>query len=286
MEIFELRYFLAVADCENIHRASEKLNVSPGSLSKAVQRLEDELSVSLFSRQGRNIRITDHGRLLQKKASEIVHLEESTRLALSGHEGAIRVVISGAEVLLAEMGLSLSRDIEKKFPKSAFEYHHADDASTLSQVSRGEAHLGLVTCEVPGHLGLSVKILAETHFQTYVGSGHPLHGVRKVIPIEEVLKHAFASPNHPLLGQVNARQSIDGWRDDQFPRRVAFFTSSLKLLEEMALRGRAIVYLPEYYGQSLGLQALKISGCPYVCKQKIRLISRSPHEISWLNQIF
>jgi len=285
MEIFELRYFLSVADFENIHRASEKLNVSPGSLSKAVQRLEDELSVTLFSKEGRNIRLTDHGRMLQKRASEIVHLEESTRLALGGHLGTIQVVMSGPEVLLSEMGLQLSRDIQKKFPKSSFEYHHADDETAIARVHRGEAHIAVVTAEVPGHLGLFTKILAETKFRTYVGDKHPLHGSRKAIPIEQVLEHAFASPNHPLLGQVNAKQSMDGWRDDQFPRKVTYLTSSLKLLEELVLRGDAIVYLPEYYGARLGLHELKVSGCPYICTQKVRLVSRSPKEIGWLNQV-
>ena len=102
MEIFELKYFLGVARDENIHRASEKLHVSPGSLSKAISRLENELSVTLFSREGRNIRLTDHGRLFQKRASEIVQLEEAARLELAGHEGAIQVVIAGPEILLTK----------------------------------------------------------------------------------------------------------------------------------------------------------------------------------------
>jgi DNA-binding transcriptional LysR family regulator len=285
MEIFELKYFLAVANSENIHRASEKLNVSPGSLSKAIQRLENELSVSLFSKEGRNIRLTDHGKLLQKKASEIVHLEESTRLALGGHQGSIQVVIAGPEVLLAEMGIQFSANIKKKFPLSSFEYHHADDEQAIGKVARGEAHLAIVTSDVPTNLGLTTKILADTSFQTYVGKGHPLFGIKKGIPVEEILEHPFASPNHPLLGQVHAKQSLDGWRDDQFPRKVEYLTSSLKILEEFVLRGQAIAYLPEYYGERLGLQKLKVLGCPYVCTQKVRLVSRNPKEIGWLNQI-
>ena len=286
MEIFELRYFLAVADFENIHRASEKLNVSPGSLSKAVQRLEEELAVSLFNKEGRNIRLTDHGRLLQKKASEIIHLEESARLALSGHHGSIQITMCGAELLLSGKGIAICQDIQKKFPKSSFEFIHADDEAAIGKVGRGEAHLALITSDAPSHLGLFTKILAETHFQTYVGQGHPLHGSRKSVPIEELLKHSFASPNHPVLGKVNVNQSVDGWRDDHFPRTVRYLTSSLKLLEELALRGQAVVYLPDYYGKRLGLQALKVSGCPYVCTQKVRLVSRPPKEIGWLNQIF
>ena len=164
MEMFELKYFLGVARDENIHRASEKLRVSPASLSKAIARLEDELSVSLFVREGRNIRLTDHGRLFQRRASEIVQLEEATRLELAGHEGAIQVVIAGPEILLTEMGMTVSAELKRKFPKGAFEFHSTADADAIGQVSRGEAHLALVTSDVPSHLGLTTQVLSEPHF--------------------------------------------------------------------------------------------------------------------------
>ena len=70
MEIFELKYFLAVAREEHIHRASEKLRVSPPALSKAIARLEDELGKKLFAREGRHIRLTDEGRALKARAFE------------------------------------------------------------------------------------------------------------------------------------------------------------------------------------------------------------------------
>src|SRR5262245_47708690 len=105
METFELRYFLAVAQFENIHRASEKLNVAPASLSKAVSRLEAELGKKLFLRQGRNIRLTDHGKLLRQRASQLIQLEESTKLEISGHKGTIHVTLAGPEVLLSKFGI-------------------------------------------------------------------------------------------------------------------------------------------------------------------------------------
>lgn len=287
MEIFELRYFLEVARHENIHRASEKIRVSPPSLSKAIARLEDELEVKLFSREGRNIRLTSHGRVLQRKASEVVQLEESTRLEVSGHRGAIRAVIAGPEILLSKWGISLSRKIKAQFPLSTFEYHATDDDKTLEQVLNGEAHFGLVTTDAIDS-ELTAKPLGEAHFQTYVGVGHPLHPAaksKKVIPVEKVLQHPFASPSQPLLGKVGLRQSLDGWRDDQFPRRVEYLTSSLKLLEELVTSGKAIAYLPDYYCENLSVEVLKISGCPYSCSQKVKLVLRKGASTGWMNQV-
>lgn len=289
MEIFELRYFLGVARNENIHRASEKLGVSPASLSKAITRLEDELSIKLFHREGRHIKLTDQGRLLQRRAAEIVRLEESARIDVGGHLGSIQVVISGPEILLSKMGLSLTSTIQKKLPLARFEYVATDDETALEQVARGEAHLAIVTSDLPANRELTAKPLGEAKFQTFVGKNHPLYAAakaKKSVPVEEVLKHSFVSPSNPLLGKVGLKQSLDGWRDDQFPRKVDFLTSSLKTLEEFVLNGQAIAYLPDYFCKQSDLEVLKVTGCPYSCAQKIKLVAKNPKDVGWLNQIF
>src|ERR1700745_755472 len=121
MEMMELRYFLATARTENLHKASEELHISPGSLSKAVSRLERELGVSLFRRDGRGIRLTDHGRLLQRRRAEIIHLEKSSPPEIAGHKGTIHVVIAGPEILLSNFAVQVTQDIRARFPASSFE---------------------------------------------------------------------------------------------------------------------------------------------------------------------
>ena len=71
MEIDELRYFLAVSKFENVNRAAEHIHISPGSLSKAISRLEKELGVDLFTRVGRGLQITNEGKQLRKRALEV-----------------------------------------------------------------------------------------------------------------------------------------------------------------------------------------------------------------------
>lgn len=287
METFELRYFLEVAKFENVHRASEKLRVSPGSLSKAIARIEGELKTKLFFRDGRNIKLTDHGALLKIRASQIIQLEESTRLEIAGHLGQIQVVFAGPEVLLSKMGLALTSKIQKRYPGASFEYHSCDEGIALEKVAKGEVHLALITGDVPS--GLTAKTLAETSFLTVAGAGHSLYGrakAGKVVPIEEVLKHPFVCPSHPILGRVGIKQSFDGWRDDEFTRKVAFITTSLKLLETLVTSGRALAYLPDYYAEQLDVLPIKVKGCPYSCIQKIKLVARRPKDTAWLNQLF
>lgn len=289
MEIFELRYFLGVAEQENIHRASRKLRVSPSSLSKAISRLEDDLGVKLFRRDGRGIQLTDQGRFLQRKASEMVQLEEIARTEISGHRTRIHAIITGPEILLTRYGLHLSKKLKQRHPDSLIEFRPMEDALALEQVLLGEVHLALITGNVPSNQGLSSKLVDETTFQTYVGPGHPLYpaaNAGRIIDIQEILKTPFVSPSHPILGKVGNKQSLDGWRDDHFPRKLEFLTSSLKLMEDLLVNGQAAAYLPSYYCEPLKVLPIKIKGCPYSCTQKIKLIAKNPKERSWLNHLF
>jgi DNA-binding transcriptional LysR family regulator len=289
METFELRYFVAVAQTENIHRASEALHVSPSSLSKAISRLEEELSVQLFRRENKNIKLTEEGRLLQRRASEIIQLEEATKLELSGVKGSIKIQISGNEILLTKLGLHYTEVIKKNHPLCEFEFLIESDERALNKVSRGEAHLALVTSEVTTKSELRSKVVGETKFQTYVGKDHPLYSQAKkgqTVHVNEVLKYQFVVPTHPILGKTGPKQSLDGWRDDEFPRLIGYHAPSLKILEELVLNGLAIAYLPDYFARDLKVEILTISHCPYVCQQKIRLVSKKSRDVGWINELF
>lgn len=288
METYELKYFLGVARFQNIHRASEELRVSPGSLSKAIARLETEFQLKLFSREGRGIRLTDRGRLLQKRGSELVQSEESLRLALMGTEGTVHVVLAGPEVLLAEPSRRIVEQVQSRYRRASFEFQATSEARAFERVSRGEAHLALATHDAPPEL--KSRLLKECTFRTYVGKGHALYSGAKagrVFPVDEVLKHAFVSPSLPVFGELGSKQSLDGWRDDRFTRRIGYLTSSIKTLEDLVLSGKAIAYLPDYILEDrAGIALLKISGCPYTCTQKIRLVARDLKEHGWLDELF
>ncbi len=287
MEIFELRYFLAVAQNENVHRASEGLNVSPGSLSKAISRLEDELGVSLFYRQGRNIRLTPEGLALKIRATLIVRLEEDAKIALSGQKGTLNVVISAEEILHTHFGISLSEVIQKTFPHSRFQFLTRTEGKVIQQVEDGEAHFGILTGEVPK--GLQAKTLSKVEFKTCASNKHPLFkkfSQGSKIPVDEVLKFPFVTPESAMLGKISTSASLDGWRDDKFPRQIRYRANGLKIMDKLVQRGNALAYLPDYYVKELDLTCVNVSGCPYSCQQSVKIVCKDPDTLGWLSKIW
>lgn len=63
MNLRQLYYFRTIAELEHYTKAAEKLYVSQSNLSHAIQELEEELNVKLFTRKGRNIKLTETGEL-------------------------------------------------------------------------------------------------------------------------------------------------------------------------------------------------------------------------------
>lgn len=65
---FELyRIFVAVADEENITRASEKLNISQPAITKQIKNLENQLSIKVFERKSKGVALTNEGKKIYEK---------------------------------------------------------------------------------------------------------------------------------------------------------------------------------------------------------------------------
>ena len=287
MEIFELRYFLAVAKIENVNRAAEKINASPASLSKAISRLEEELQTPLFFKSGRGIRLTPEGQILKKRANQILQLEEDTRFELRGKEAAsLNIYITSEEIIQTGFGPQISAKIEKLFPMARVHFLIRAEDKAIEQVRTGEAHLALISQDPPSDM--HSKVLSKVEFQTCASKKHPLYQEMglKSVAIEAALKHSFVSPESAILGKISKSSSVDGWRDDKFPRHIKYKVCGLKLMENLIQDGMALGYLPDYFVKSAGLVPLKITGCPYSCHQTIRLLTKNPSSLGWLNQLW
>ena len=79
MELWQLRYFVAVAEDEHVGRAAERLNVSQSPLSRQIRQLEAQLGVELFVREGRGVRLTSLGRDALEEARQVLRRAEILR---------------------------------------------------------------------------------------------------------------------------------------------------------------------------------------------------------------
>lgn len=95
MNLQQLEYFKVIAETKNFTTSSNLLSVTQPALSKAISKLEDELDVKLFERDGRNIRMTEFGNEFLKYAesalNEIERGKEKLRKMKSNDEKIISI---------------------------------------------------------------------------------------------------------------------------------------------------------------------------------------------------
>jgi DNA-binding transcriptional LysR family regulator len=71
MEMHQIRYFLAVCETLNFTRAAEQCNVTQPALTRAIQKLEEELGGLLFRRERHLTHLTDLGRLVRPQLEQV-----------------------------------------------------------------------------------------------------------------------------------------------------------------------------------------------------------------------
>ena len=76
MELRHLRYFVAVAETENVTRAATKLHVSQPALSRQIHDLEDEIGFPLLERSAKSVRLTEAGRTFLIEARAVLQRAE------------------------------------------------------------------------------------------------------------------------------------------------------------------------------------------------------------------
>ena len=90
MNLQQLRYFHKIAALKNYTKASEELFVAQSSLSHSMAKLEHELGVPLFIKQGRNIVVTSYGENFDKHVAIILReleLAKNENLLLQNQRG-------------------------------------------------------------------------------------------------------------------------------------------------------------------------------------------------------
>ena len=90
MDLYTMRYVLAVAEHENFSLAAQACHVGQPALSQQISKLEKELGVALFYRNSRGATLTEAGREFVHRAQEIIQRSEALESEMSFYAGLRR----------------------------------------------------------------------------------------------------------------------------------------------------------------------------------------------------
>lgn len=145
MELRELRYFLAVAREESISKAAEALFVTQPNLSRQMQNLEKEIGQQLFVRGSRKITLTEAGRLLYKRAEEIIDLYNKTESELNAPVSDISgsIYIGGGESYVMGLIAKAAHRVQSEHAGVTFHMFSGDSATISERLEKGLIDFGV-----------------------------------------------------------------------------------------------------------------------------------------------
>jgi DNA-binding transcriptional LysR family regulator len=186
MELRHLRYFVCVAEEQNIGRAALRLHISQPPLTRQIQQLEEQLGALLFRRTSRGVELTDAGRVLYEDARSILgqaeRAAERTHKAALGLLGRIDVAIFGSGIF----GVipQLLRRFRNDYPEVSITLHSMNKEEQIDALRHHRITVAFNRLMRPVD-GLSCETLLTEPIHVAVPSGTPL-AARTAIAIEEL----------------------------------------------------------------------------------------------------
>ncbi|MCY9590568.1 LysR family transcriptional regulator [Paenibacillus chitinolyticus] len=172
MELLQLQYFLAVARLEHMTEAARSLHVTQSSLSKTIQRLEEDLGVPLFDRTGRRLRLNEFGiRFLRRAERALFELKQGKQEMrdLSGLEhSTLELAVTTASTLP-----NILRAFRKKMPDIQFHVQMLATQEMVTLLHRGEVDFCLSSPPIKGE-DIECQIVCIDPILVAVPKGHRL----------------------------------------------------------------------------------------------------------------
>jgi len=146
MELRHFRYFVAVAEMENVSRAALKLHVSQLALSRQIRDLEDEIGFCLLQRTAKSVRLTDAGRAFLSDAQALLQQADEAvkkaRAIASAEPTELKVGYSPAAT--ARILPAILRAYQRLMPKAHVKLHDWSNEENVVGVRDGRLSLALV----------------------------------------------------------------------------------------------------------------------------------------------
>ncbi len=214
MTINQLEYFIAIAEHESFLDASEALHLSQSSLSKSIQRLEQELDVKLLDRSRRKSSMTPEGAVFYAGAKNILaaYDQAMTQLTHTKNQlhGKIRLVTLP---ILSQYHITPKlRVFTAEHPDIELEIDEMEDRTIMHELNENTCDLAIAREELLSGTDHPYYSLAEDHLVAVLPRSHPL-ATQEIIDLRDLAAEKFIFMNrHISVYQT----SLNACRDSGF----------------------------------------------------------------------
>jgi DNA-binding transcriptional LysR family regulator len=183
MELRHLRYFIAVAEQENVSRAALKLHISQPGISRQIHDLEEEIGFKLFERSAKSLKLTRAGKIFLTEARAVLQRADDAVKAARAVANKIggELHVGYAPSLTVRILPQALRVFQEKYPEVRIALHDMSTEEMLAGVRDGKLQIAL-TVQPRAKLlrDLEFKLLARYTMSIAVAPKHKLAQLKSV----------------------------------------------------------------------------------------------------------
>lgn len=185
MELQQLRYFVAVAETENVARAAERLHISQSPLSRQIRQLEDHIGLQLFERIKQRVRLTPAGREFLHEARDLLlqaeRVEERARQVGKGEACSLSIGYCEGVIHNGRLPAALRR-FRSAHPRVSLKLAAMRSGEQIDALERSVIDIAFVYNLPKPTETLTSRLLASEPFVIAMADDHPLAGKAAISP--------------------------------------------------------------------------------------------------------
>ena len=249
-----LQYILSIAKTGSVTAAARACGVSQPTLSRYLDRLEQEIGAELFVRSHRRFTLTPAGEIYVQAAEQIQRISRQTLNSISSTTGKHpkKIRFGATPFMGSTMVAAAFKGFFTLFPDTQIEITEGNVAESIQRIQDGLIDIGLIGIPYSGYQIPDVRYLSmhRSEILAEVPLYHP--AARRImqepesphsIDFSELLNTPLVLPGKGLV----ARQSLDiAFRQMGLIPVIAYETPNINLLHQLAQDGLGISFLPAH----------------------------------------
>jgi len=243
MEIHQIRYFLAVCETLNFTRAAEACNVTQPALTRAVQKLEEEMGGLLLRRERSRTHLTEFGQTMRPHLEQVLRNTEAAgttaKSFLTLEDAALRLGVMCTVGPLRCVGLMTQ--FHREHPGVSVSLREGVPAALGEMLEQGTLDLAIMAA--PGGFAerFQVKPLYRERFLVAFPAGHRFEGQPSVRTVD--------CGGESYLMRMNCEYGShwDGFlAEHEVELKEVYRSEREDWIQSMVTAGAGICFLPEY----------------------------------------
>ncbi len=242
MDLYQIKYFMAIAEMGGFTKASEHLFVSQPSLSAGIKKLEQELGVTLFERGGRRAILTPAGKHFLEKAKTILNEYQLAVRELKSFQTQETLKLGALRTIrIAELS-RLIGTFRAKYPNVAIELCDGNVEELRKWLEQGEIDLAVTVLNSHEDAKISLALFQQRRLLA-VAKTHPL-AQSKTVSLAEL-------DGLPYIERINCElwgESRNLFESQGIHLRTVYRADHEEWVISLVAAGLGVAIMPEWQG--------------------------------------